>query len=124
MSLFHETLLMNQKDWESLQTKKLSPRKALKLYLTYKTRMYDTRLPENCVFRAENVIDFAEALYINSDVQLKYYREEKPDKFWRKLLDKIEDFCEKGKLRSIIINKTQYYEANRDANRGTNRRTN
>jgi hypothetical protein len=102
---------MKEKDWNNLQTKKISPKKSLKLFLTYKTRMHDTKLPENCVFRAENVIDFAESLYINTDIKLKYYSEERPDKFWRKLLDEIERFCEKGRLRSIIINKTQYYEA-------------
>jgi hypothetical protein len=112
-SRFHKSLFLTDNDWVKLtDMKKVSPRMALKMYITSCAKFKDTCLPENCVFRVENVIDIIETLYLNERIKLKYYDKGQPDKFYQKLEKKIYKYCKKGFLRPILINGTQYYEAN------------
>jgi hypothetical protein len=112
-SRFHHSLFMNDKDFVSLKNRKrVSPRLALKMYIQYCVDTTDTFLPENCVFRLENVIDMMEGLYLNERIRLKYYEKEGTGKFRRKLREKLDEHCSKERLRSVRINGERYYEAN------------
>ena len=89
---------------------KITPKQGFKIYINYLATMKDTSLPENCTFRIENVIDLLERMYLHNYFSLKYYDQGNPEKFHRKLSKLVEKYCKEGILRSIIINKTQYYE--------------
>lgn len=106
-SLIHSYAMSDRALWMRLYENIFSPKEVLKYIITDRVRCQDTSLPENCVINPEKICDFLRVSICNAPEAIQQFTMEV---FKERLERYLAKCCRKGKLRSIVINGTLYYE--------------